>query len=295
MTKTFENIQQTFKREKLMSLTNVLVMTITFTLLGFFIYVIAVSQTTLRYLEEQAQITLFFKDDFTEQNILNLKNNLEKDKRISSTKYVSKSEAFQIFKEINKDEPILLESITADILPASLEVRSKSVSELPKLAGEFSSIDGVEEVRYFQDVIQRFRDFSTFVYIFGFVVVALFFVISYSIIINALRTTIHSKGRELEVMKLVGASDTYVRKPLVSLGMLFGTMSSIIASLVIVLFGVGLQVSRLFPQGLAFGFLPNLALSPIVFSLVLSLLLILSGTLLGYLGSSSAVKKYLKY
>jgi cell division protein FtsX len=148
-------------------------MTITFTLLGFFIYVIAVSQTTLRYLEEQAQITLFFKDDFTEQNILNLKNNLEKDKRISSTKMCQNQRRSRSLKRSTRtNDPFGVHY--RGYFTSSLEVRSKSVSELPKLAGEFSSIDGEKKYAISKMLFRGSEICSTLFTSCGFVVVALF-------------------------------------------------------------------------------------------------------------------------
>ncbi len=278
-----------------MSVSNILVMTVTFLLLGVFIYVISISQTALRYLEQQVQLSVFFKDDFKEDAILTLKAKLENDARISTVKYISKEDAFKIFSELNKDEPILLQSISPSVLPASLEIKAKNISDLNPISEELSKMDGVEEVRFFKDVVQKFKVWSSVVYIVGFVLVTLFFVISYSVILNTVRTTIHSKGVELEIMKLVGASDRYVKNPLIYQGTIFGLMSSTIAGLLLLIVGVYLNSANYFAGGLSFGFLPTLYINPLVFALILFLVLLLSGFVLGYFGSSKAVKKYLKY
>src|SRR3989344_8488924 len=159
-----------------------MIMSITFLLLGIFIYVIAISQTALRYLEQQVQLSVFFKDDFVEQSILQLKSQLEADRRVSTVKYVSKDDAFKIFSEINKNEPILLESISPSILPASLEVKTYNLADLSPMAEQLNQTQGVEEVRFFKDVVQRFKQWSSIVYIVGFLLVVVFFIISYSVI-----------------------------------------------------------------------------------------------------------------
>ena len=295
MAKIWVNLINTVRREKLMAISNVFVLTMTFLVLGIFIYIVAMSQTALHFLEQQAQVTVFFKDDFQEESILGLKSSLERDPRISAVKYVSKAEAFKIFTEINKDEPILLESITPDILPASLEIKTKSISDLSALASELSKKDGVEEIRFFKDVVERFRFWSNVVYIVGFVLVAMFLVISYSVVLATLRTTINSKGVELEIMKLVGASDSYVKTPLIMQGVFFGVISALIAGFLMVLWGLVTRSLSLFRAGMSFGFLPGISVNPLVFSFILALTLLLSGALLGYIGSYYAVKKYLKY
>lgn len=295
MPKFWENLRRYLQREKLMSVSNFLLMGITFLLLGLFIDVVVISQTALRYLEDQAQITIFFKDDFGEDKILPLKANIEKDTRVASVTYVSKEEALRIFKEINKNEPVLLESISASILPASLEVKAKNIGNLEKLTNDYKSIDGVEEVRFYKDVVSRFASTSRAVYIVGFILVFSFFLISYSVIISTLRTSINARGKELEVMKLVGASDSYVRDPFMYEGVFFSMVSAAAASVVIILLGVGIDRWGIFSKGLSIGFIPGFFINPIIFDAVLAFILLLSGFLLGYFGSKTAIKKYLKY
>ena len=294
MTKIFENIISTIKKEKLLSISNLLAMTVTFIVLGLFIEVIIYSQTALKMLEQQAQITVFFKDDVPEERIMELRTQFQGDVRILDVNYVSKEDAFEIFKEINKDEPVLLESLSANILPASLEVKSKNLSSLDELAEEYQVIDGVEEVKYFEDVIERFRYWSSVIYVVGIVTLFTLFVISYSVIIVTLRTTINNKGIELEILKLVGATDRYVKKPLMYQGIFFGGLSALIASLFLILGSVFTRLLGVFGADPDI-YLASLKMDSLVFSVLLSVVLLLSGILLGYLGSLTAVKKYLKY
>ncbi|MCB9823848.1 hypothetical protein H6802_02720, partial [Candidatus Nomurabacteria bacterium] len=119
-----------YKKEKLLIATNIISVTITFLLLGGLAFVIAFTQTGIRKLEEQAQITIFFEDAYPESSILNLANELENDPQVSNVNYVSKEEAYSIFTDLNKDEPVLLESITPDILPASLEIKTKKLADM---------------------------------------------------------------------------------------------------------------------------------------------------------------------
>ena len=295
MANIWKNLLQYVKKDKLLTASNIIVMTVTFTLLGLFISIIAYSQTALKYLEEQAQITIFFKDEFTEDKILNYKKTIEADKRIMSVKYVSKEDALRIFKEMNKDEPILLESISSSVLPASLEIKAKDISNLKNLAEEYKKADGVEEVQFFEDVVQRFSKWSRTVYIIGFLLVITFLAVSFSVINATLKTSINSRGSELEIMKLVGASDAYVKKPFLYQGVFFSATASLIACVFVVIINFLVDKLDLFSKGLSFGFLPGVYLTPLLFSLLVCIILIASGILLGYLGSTSAIKRYLKY
>lgn len=302
MHKTWTAFTTTLRREKLLSLTNISAMTVTFFFLGIFVTVGVISQTAITLLEDQAQTTIFFKDDFPENSIINLKETLESDARISSVVYISKQDAFNIFKEINKDDPILLEAITPDILPASLEIKTEDINDLSIVAGEFESLDGVEEVKFFEDVISRFRNWTQTIYAYGIILMAMFFLISYSVVVVTLRMTINSKGAELEIMKLVGASDSYVKSPLLLQGVFFGFVSAVASSvLLLIVYLLYFEFNVFNISGLiglsnySVTVLRGVTVTQYVYLGILSLVLVISGVILGYLGSWTAVRKYLKY
>jgi len=283
------------KKEKFLSFSNVLIMVITFLILGLFIILITISQTAIRYLESQAQVTVFFKDDFPEANILELRDRYVDDKRLASINYVSKEDAFRIFSEINKDEPVLLESISASILPASLEIKARNIKDLSPISAEFSTVDGIEDIRFFKDVIDKFKFWSNVLYIGGFTLLGILTFVSYSVILYTLKSTINAKGIELSILKLVGASDTYVKNPFVYQGMAFGLIASGIAGLLIVILSIIAVSTGLLKGGVLFGLVYGLTLNPIVYALILCILLMAFGGFLGYFGSLTAIKKYLKY
>jgi cell division transport system permease protein len=296
MIKSLKKAVNNIKKEKFLNLSNLFVVIVTFLILGIFMYVFVYTQTALKSLEQQAQVTLFFKDDFPEEKILETQKTLNSDERIFETKYVSKEDAFKIFMDLNKDEPVLLENISASILPASLEIRTKNLGDLGGIAEEFSKMDGVEEVRYFKEVIEKFKTWSTVIYIAGGALLFIFLAVSYSVIISTIRTTIHSKGVELEILKLVGASDEYVKKPLLVQGVILGAGSGLAAGFLLAIVAIWIKVLGLFSGGLTLAaFLPELVVNQIVFMLIVWVLLVLSGVVLGYFSSYAAVKKYLKY
>ena len=295
MDKLWKNLLISIKREKFLSLSTLIIMTITFTVLGFFLSLIVFSQTAVKYLENQAQITIFFKDDFSEKNILSLKEKYEKDKTISNVNYVSKEQALKIFTDLNKNEPILLESISANILPASLEIRAKRLSSLSALATKFEKQDGVEEVRYFKDVIENFRFWSNLYHLIGLGLVLIFATISFSVVIALIRMTINSKGEELEILKLVGATDVYVKRPFIFQAVFFGLVSSILSFIISVVWILSLVGSKFFGDIKTVFILPVVEVNIFVYLIILGVILVLSGALLGYFGSLTAVKKYLKF
>jgi len=294
MAKKWQVLKTTVAREKFMVAALVLLMTVTFLILGFFLSSAVGFQTALRALEEQAQITIFFKDDFPEGEIIKLKDRLESDVRIAGVVYVSKEEAFKIFTELNKDEPVLLEAISSNILPASLEVRTVKVADLYTLASEFESAAGVEDVKFFRDVIDNFRYWTKVVSIVGLLLVSLFLFVSLSVVVATLRMSIHLKKEEIGILRLVGASASYIKSPFVFQGVFFGVLSSLISSVFLIIILLAVRFTGFLGRPSSLVLLPVLSVPSWMFMFILPVLLVSVGALLGYLGSLTAVKKYLK-
>jgi cell division transport system permease protein len=291
----FKKAYQNIKKEKVLTFSNLLIMTMTFLVLGIFLSIVFLSQSTLTYLEQQTQVTAFFKDDFTEENILELKASLERDERIANVEYISKEEALRIFTEINKDEPLLTESISANILPASLKIQTVKIEDLRTIADELSSQEGVEGVKFFEDVVSQFQSIASVLYIAGFVLTGVFLFISYSAIVITLRIYINNKGTELEILKLVGASNEYVQAPIISQGMFFSLISAILATIILLTGAFIADFLGVFSSGLLVPFTTGIKIDLIVFYIILGIILLFSGALLGFLGSKTTVKQYLKY
>lgn len=297
MSQALNKVLHSANKEKLFTVSNLVVMILTFLVFGLFVLLEVFSQTLLDKLEKEAAVTVFFKDDFEERRILDLKARLEMDERVFSVKYVSKDDAFAIFKELNKDEPLLLESVTASVLPASLEVKAHDVGTLDDLSEEYSKLEGVEGVKFFKDIIERFNQWRTGLSIGVGVILAILLFVSFSIVVSTIRTAISLRGPEYEILKLVGASDDFVKKPLIYQGVLYGGVSAFISAFVYALLLLGGEFGGVFKSlDLSdFVLFSNFSVPIWGFVLILICLLTVSGILLGLLSSVSAIKNYLKY
>lgn len=297
MSQALNKVLHSANKEKLFTVSNLVVMILTFLVFGLFVLLEVFSQTLLDKLEKEAAVTVFFKDDFEERRILDLKARLEMDERVFSVKYVSKDDAFAIFKELNTDEPLLLESVTASVLPASLEVKAHDVSKLGDLSDEYSKLEGVEGVKFFKDIIERFNQWRTGLSIGVGVILAILLFVSFSIVVSTVRTAISLRGAEYEILKLVGASDDFVKKPLIYQGIMYGGVSAFIASIVYALLLLGGELGGVFKSlNLSdFVLFSNFSVPIWGFVIILVCLLTVSGILLGLLSSVSAIKNYLKY
>ncbi len=221
VSKALDTAIHSIKRDKFLSSSIVLTMTTTFLILGAFLTTFVFTQTGIRNLEEGVLVSAYFKNDVPQENIMLAKAKLEKDMRVLSVKYVSKEDAFKIFTQLNKDDKLLLESVTASILPASLEIKTTQIGDIEVIASELKSYDGVEDVRFFRDAVNNFRGWSRIINTTGLILVGVFLFISFSVIVVALRLTISAKGQEISILRLVGASDSFIKRPLILQAMIY--------------------------------------------------------------------------
>lgn len=292
---TMNNILTFLKKEKMISTISILAIFVSFSLLSFIISFVVLSNTAMTFLQKQVQVRIFFKDSFKEEEILNLKAELEKDSRVMEVGYTSKDEAFRIFKDLSKNDPVLQESLTSNILPASLEVRSYDVKDLDNIATEYSTKDYVESIKYLKDIKDRFQYYSGIITVVSLVLFILFFTVSFGIILSTIRINIFQKKEEIEIMKLVGANDEFIQRPFIHQGLVYSLVGSSIASLIfafilIIMFASNTLGLRDLRDVYLIG---NFKIHFIIFVALLVAVINLFGYLLGRFGSKTAVKTYL--
>lgn len=298
--RSIKTLKKNLRREPYLAVSSILIMTLTFLTLNIFLFFVIGSGIVLKFLEDKAQISIFFLDTTTTDQILKTKSDIEKDARISKVNFISKEDALVIFKELNKDEPALLESVQSNPLPASLEVKAKNISDLQKLSEEFGKLEGVEDVKFYKDVVDTFRKWSIGIKVAGLTLLFVLSLVSVLMVLITVGITIHSKGVEVEILKLVGASDKYVKTPLILQGMFYGVSAAFLSTIIIYILISAFSpvVSSLF-RGVEVGSgtLRVLFSSPYKYLSLLGILFIelIFGMLLGYIGSAAAIKKYLKY
>ena len=211
----------------------VLILTVLLTMGQLFAVASVASDRILTYLENQPQVTVFFKDQIDGDQILQIKKELEKDPKIENVAYISKEQAFEIYKSQHRNEPELLEFVTPDILPASLEISATQVTYLSTIAEQFKTNQFVERVIFQQDLVDEMMSWTKAARFGGAILLGILIIISVGIILIVVANNINTFSREIEIMRLVGASAWYIRWPFLLDGMLFAVMSATFASVVI--------------------------------------------------------------
>lgn len=287
------------RRSPYQAMAAIFTMFLTLLLSGIFFLTTAASVIILQYFEGKPQITVFFAEKAGKDEADILKQTVEATGKVSSTKFISKEDALTIYRQQNKNDPLLLEMVTADILPASLEISTTDPKYLSELEPIIKKADGVEEVVYQKDVVDTLLAWTNAIRLIGGVLAALLAFDAILTVITVISMKIALKKEEIDILRLVGASPWYIRLPFLVEGGLYGAGGALIAWGIIT--GV-LLWSR--PFLLAFlGTIPTIGAvlaNPLSSVFLLSSLGFLAGLsaigfLLGSLGSLVATNRYLKF
>ena len=277
-------------RNAALSVVTISVMTLTFFITSLFVVTALASQTLLNFFEAKAQVIAFFKDTATESEVLGIKTSLEATGKVAEIDYTSKEQALKIYTGKFQEEPALLESISSNILPASLDIRTKDIKFLPDIATFLEKEPLVEDVRFYRDIVERLRTLTKGIRLAGTSLIVILTIISVFITLTTIGMTIHTRGEEIEIMKLVGATDWHVRWPFILQGAFYGFVSALLSSGALLLI-----LPRIVP------FFTNTLLGSVSLSLIDNQFLyilvatqIASGAFLGSSGSFIAVWRYLK-
>lgn len=183
----------------------------------------------LGYLETRPQVTVYFQPKTAENDIFKIRDELTASGKVLSIKYISQQEAFKIYKELNKDNPLLLEMVSADILPSSLEIYAKKPVFLPEIAEFLKKQPGVDEVQFQKAIVDRLLTLTTILRRATIV----FFIFLLIMAVIVLTTTTHFKialkKEEIELLKLLGASNFYIQKPFLLEGILLALTASFVS------------------------------------------------------------------
>lgn len=288
--RAFRNALAGILRHRGLSLATIFVVSLTFgATSGVTIFAFG-TEKIINYYESRALVSAFFKDEATEEQILALRDELLLRPGVVEVTYISKEQAFAIYSEQFKDQPELLESIPTNIFPASLDVRTESLDDLPQVAEFFEGNESIEEVYFYQDVVERFKNLITVARYSLLSLTTVFALISILIVLATIGLIIYSMEEEIGIMSLLGASPTYIRLPFIIQGAIYGILAAILSGgLLTLVIPIILPYVRTFFSNVP---LPD---PSVLFQLQLIGAEVIFGIFLGSLGSFLAVNRYLRF
>ena len=277
------------RRSPYQSLAAILITTITFLVgYGFSLFSFT-TQTVLRHFETQPQVIAFFKLDTQQSDIDATKQKMAAQPYVKDITIVSKEEALQLYQKDNQSDPLLLELVTADILPASIEVSGIDISALPQIKRDLEKTEVVEEVVLQQDIVSSLEQWTKTIRWIGIGSMAILGTTAFLIIVIITGMKVASKRRSIQIMNILGATNWFIRGPFLYEGMLYGLLSSLIGWLV-------MYVAFLYISPWLSTFIANIPVLPIPWQFFAAQLAggTLAGIILGSLASSVAVGRMLK-
>ncbi|MBP6913779.1 MAG: ABC transporter permease [Candidatus Levybacteria bacterium] len=277
------------RRSPYQSISAALIMTLTFFTISVFAFLTILSVRLIDYLESSPQLTVFFQDAATIDQINSLKGRLEATGKTISVRYVSKKEALQIYKQQNKNDPDTLDLVTADILPPSLDIQSSKAEHLSTLVPLIKQEKNIDRISYQKDIVDKLVTWTNGLRIVGVSIISILVMVSLFVILTIIGIKITVRREEIEIMKLIGASNWFIRTPFLLEGMMYGFFGALVGWAFS--YGILLIIT---PQ--IEGFLVNIPILPISPFLALGLLgvEIMVACFLGAFASFVAVLRYLK-
>lgn len=291
----FRDASKSVFRNFSLSLASISCITITLIVVALSIVLSYNVEKMTKHVRSNISIVVFLEGDSTKEDSERLKQDIEKLDNVGpgNAEFKSKKEYAEETKELDERFSLIVDSWTDETIPLldSYEVKVKKVEEIKDTAEKIKKMDNVSSVNYGEEYIE------SIITIFGVIekvciggVIALVLVTAF-LIANTIKLAIFSRKTEIEIMRLVGASNLSIKIPFIIEGSFIGVFGSIIP---IVLMSYGYNAFYNYLGGELFSSSLGKLVEPYPFILWSSLLLLVIGLLVGMFGSYRAVKKYLK-
>jgi len=247
--------------------------------------------TNLKYRVDE--IRVFLKDDVTTEERESLERFMRKMTEVKSVRYISKEQALEDFKDMYKDQADMLKQIEGNPLPAEFKIRmkdpkynhdvAKRLQARPEISTDSS---GKKEIKFPEDVVNKVLRWTGAIQNVGLFVVVAFGIVAIALVSITIRMAIYSRRKEIGIMKLVGATNWFIRWPFIMEGIIEGFIGAIVGIIAALLLNAWL-ISKV----------EHAAESNLVsasYLAVLSILLIVIGIIIGAIGSAFALRRYIE-
>ncbi len=287
------SIRDSFKsvvRNFSLSIASILCVTITLILVSVSIIVAFNIKNVTDKIESELTIVVYLEGNTSEENAMLVQEKIESLSKVESVTFKGKDDWKVEMSEYDETFNTILDYLDDNPLMDSLTVKIKNVSELSSVADYIKTLDYVKNVKYGEGMVDNIVSAFDIFQKISLIIVASLVVVTAFLISNTIKLTIFSRRNEIEIMRLVGASNISIKLPFIFEGFIIGVLGSIIPILVTI-YGYVILYSRL--NGKFFSSLIVL-IKPYNFIFYVCGVLIIVGAVVGMIGSLKAVRKYLK-
>lgn len=277
------------RRNNWMSVASIGTVAVSLFIFGMFLMMVMNMNKLAENMESQVQINVYLLDKVDREQARDIEKDLKEIEGVESVGFVTKDEAMERFKDRLGDQKTLLDALDeTNPLPDSFEVTVTNPDLVKSAAEKMEKIDGVECAKYGQDVMEHLFEITRLLRIFGFTLMLVLAFATLFIISNTIRLTVFARRKEIAIMKYVGATDWFIRWPFVMEGMVLGLFGSIIAAMVL----------KTAYTAMAEKVYETLAFFPLIpeqpFLTYITIVVVISGMVVGAIGSAVSIKKFLK-
>lgn len=287
---TASGVISRIRRSPYQSAAAIFTMAVTLFLIGLVGIVSLGSSTVLRHFETRPQVTAFFNTDvnLTQSQVDELQNQLSSLGKVASVRYISKEDALNIYKDLFKQDPILLELVTAKMLPASLEVSAIDPRYLPDISDFLEKMPGIDQVIFQEDVVSALTRWTDALRKVGLGIIIAFMIFSVLIVSVIVSLKVALKKEEIDIVSLVGGTSWYIYKPFFTDSLFYGVIGALIA-------WFGNVLTILYATPFLISFLSGIPIFPIplAFYGILLLIELALGMGIGVIASMVALRRYL--
>lgn len=277
------------KRNNWMSFASVGTVAVSLFIFGMFLILVMNMNKMAASLESQVQISVYLQDEVSREERKDIESDIRGMQGIDTVKFVSRDEALARFKERLGDQKFLLDALgETNPLPDAFEVTVLQPDMVKTAAASIANFKGVESAKYGQDVIEHLFDITRLIRIVGLSFMVLLAGATLFIISNTIRLTVFARRKEIAIMKYVGATDWFIRWPFLLEGMVLGFSGGIIAA-VLLNSVYSAFVVKVYSTLAFFPLIPEYP-----FLLYVTIVILVSGMVIGALGSTISLKRFLK-
>jgi cell division transport system permease protein len=268
--------------------------TLALLIISFFLLIFVNLEGLAENWSSRVQVTAYFDQELAPQELAALRAKIQSLPGTEKTVYISKEEAVKRFRARLKGQESLLDGITPDVLPASIEIslnrRNRDNQAVEAFVTLLKKIPSIKEVQYGEEWVKRFTTFMNFMRLVGallggFLVLAVVFIVS-----NTIKLTIYARKDELELLGLVGATKLFIKAPFLIEGVIQGAAGALLTLVILMVSYFGLlhnagNFLTFNPSDAGLSFLSAEYMAGIFFG----------GILLGFLGSLTSLKRFVNF
>ena len=213
-----------------MSIASMFSITAMLLILGvFFILTVNVNMATEGLKDQFDTVEVFLLDDTSLKDTLKIQKSVKSMDEVESVVYITKDEALQNFKLRFGENAYLLDGLTENPLPNSLRITLSDISKGEMVAEVCRSMEGVEDIRYYATEVNKILDITTVLQKAALILVAFLIIVSVVVVSNTIKITVEARKDEIAIMKYIGATNWFIRGPMLGEGVIIGLISALIA------------------------------------------------------------------